>query len=421
MAQRNQELTSNDPVTVVDDPARIRNVALVGHSGAGKTTLADAVRAGGPHRNGGGRGEPGPATGALRRLTSLRYAPRYHRGIKINILDTPGHADFADERLAGLRAADAALFVVSAVRGMDQATADLWAECAEHGMPRAVAVTQLDHPRADLDEMIALCQRVFGDDVLPLYLPMLDDDGVTVGGLMDLLGQRVLDYTGGLPAVVRAPDPEHLPAIAEARDELIQTIIAESEDDTLLDRYLSGARIEVEVLVRDLERAVARGHFHPAVPVCATSGLGLDALLELLTGAFPSPLERELPLVTGIDGTPRPPLTCDPTGPLLAEVVGTTADGTALVRVRSGTLRPEMEVRVSGGEPTDRGGPACGADDRIGRLHLPLPDGPQEVPRCVAGDICLVTGFADSITGPTGAKNGHTISPRTDPLLSHPW
>ena len=96
-----------------------------------------------------------------------------HDGVKINLLDTPGYADFVGELRAGLRAADAALFVVSAVDGVDAATAALWEECAAVGMPRAVVVTRLDHPRADFDETVAVCQRVFGDGVLPLYLPML--------------------------------------------------------------------------------------------------------------------------------------------------------------------------------------------------------------------------------------------------------
>lgn len=205
---------------------------------------------------------------------------------------------------AGLRAADAALFVVSAVDGMDAATAALWEECAAVDMPRAVAVARLDHPRADFDEAVALCQRVFGDNVLPLYLPMLGDDGVSTAGLLGLITRRVFDYTEGLPAQVREPDPEHLPAITESRDELIEGIIAESEDETLMDRYLAGEEIDPAVLVEDLEKAVARGHFYPVVPVCAATGVGVDALLEVLTAGFPSPLEHTLPAVTGVDGSP---------------------------------------------------------------------------------------------------------------------
>ena len=160
-------------------------------------------------------------------------------------------------------------------------------------MPRAVAVARLDHQRADFDETVALCQRVFGDNVMPLYLPMLDDDGTSVAGLLGLITQRVFDYTKGYPPEVRDPDAEHLPAIEESRGELIEGIIAESEDETLMDRYLGGEDIATETLIDDLEKAVAKGNFYPVIPVCAVTGLGLDALLELLANAFPTPGEHD--------------------------------------------------------------------------------------------------------------------------------
>src|SRR5206468_12083659 len=174
---------------------------------------------------------------------ALANAPILYEDIKINLLDTPGYADFVGELRAGLRAADAALFVVSAVDGMDAATAALWEECAVVGMPRAVAVARLDHQRADFDETVALCQRTFGDNVLPLYLPLHGDDGASVVGLIGLISQRVFDYSDGYPPATRDPDPEHDSAIADSRNELLEGIIAESEDETLIDRYLSGETI----------------------------------------------------------------------------------------------------------------------------------------------------------------------------------
>src|SRR5258706_6246541 len=116
---------------------------------------------------------------------------------------------------------------------MEGAPAALWEECAAVGMPRAVTVTRLDHQRADFDETLALCQRVFGDNVLPLYLPMHGDDGESVVGLIGLISQRVFDYSAGYPPQVREPDAEHLPAIEDSRGELLEGIIAESEDETL--------------------------------------------------------------------------------------------------------------------------------------------------------------------------------------------
>jgi elongation factor G len=281
-----------------------------------------------------------------------------------------------------------------------------------------VAISRLDHPRADFDEALALCQRVFGEEIQPLYLPMHGDDGQSVEGLIGLITQQVHDYSHGYPPQVREPDPEHLPAIEESRGELIEGIIAESEDETLMDRYLAGEAIDQQVLIDDLEKAVARGHFHPVVPVCAETGVGLDALLELLTRAFPTPLEHPLPAVTGVDGSPREALSCDPDGPLVAEVVKTTIDPyvgrVSLVRVFSGTLRPDTPVHISGHGLAERGHPDHDADERVTHIYSPLGANLREVGRCVAGDICAVTKS-------TAAETGDTISAKDRPLLMAPW
>ncbi|TCB96016.1 elongation factor G-like protein EF-G2 [Micromonospora zingiberis] len=424
MAQRSQDKAVTG-VPAVTDPAKIRNVVLVGRSGAGKTTLVEALLAAtgtitraGSVTDGNTVCDHDPAAVRQQRSVSLACAPLVHDGIKVNLLDTPGYADFVGELRAGLRAADAALFVVSAVDGMDAATAALWEECAAVDMPRAVAVARLDHPRADFDEAVALCQRVFGDNVLPLYLPMLGDDGVSTVGLLGLITRRVFDYTDGLPPQVRQPDPEHLPAIVESRNELIEGIIAESEDETLMDRYLGGEEIDADILVEDLEKAVARGHFYPVVPVCAATGVGVDALLEVLTAGFPSPPEHDLPPVTGVDGSPRPPLTCDPDGPLVAEVVRTTVDRhvgrVCVVRVFSGTLRPDQTVHICGHGLAERGHPDHDADERIAHLYSPLGATLREVDVAVAGDICAITKSGS-------AETGDTISAKHDPLLIAPW
>src|ERR1700754_2445003 len=161
MAQKGQEKGVTGLAPVVTEPGRVRNVVLVGHSGAGKTTLVEALLAAtgtisrtGMVTEGTTVTDNDPAAVRQQRSVALSCAPVVHDGVKINLLDTPGYADFVGELRAGLRAADAALFVVSAVDGVDAATTALWAECARVGMPRAVVVTRLDHPRADFDEAV---------------------------------------------------------------------------------------------------------------------------------------------------------------------------------------------------------------------------------------------------------------------------
>jgi elongation factor G len=426
MAQKTSERgLAGAAAPVVTDPGRVRNVVLVGHSGAGKTTLVEALLAAtgtiaraGTVVEGTTVGDHDPAAVRQQRSVSLSCAPLVHEGVKINLLDTPGYADFVGELRAGLRAADAALFVVSAVDGVDDATAALWEECAAVGMPRAVAITRLDHPRADYDGTLEDCQAAFGENVMPLYQPMLTDDGQSVAGLIGLITLRVLDYSDGYPPAERAAEPEHLSPIEDARNQLIEGVIAESEDETLMDRYLGGETIGPDVLIPDLEKAVARGHFYPVIPVCAETGVGLDALLDGLVSGAPSPLEHDLPVITGVDGSPRPPLTCDPDGPLVAEVVKTTIDRhvgrVSLVRVFSGTLSPELTLHVSGHGLAERGHPDHDADERVAHIYSPLGAQLREVPSCIAGDICAITKSGS-------AETGDTLSSRDDPLLMQPW
>jgi elongation factor G len=411
-------------VAAPDTPSRIRNVALVGPSGAGKTTLAEALLAAtgvisrpGTIADGTTVCDHDPAAVRQQRSVTLAIAPLRHSGIKINLVDTPGYADFIGELRAGLRAVDAALFVVSAAEGIDPATVALWRECVEVEMPRVVVVSRLDHPRADLEGAIAACRDAFGQGVLPLYLPVRNSTGA-VAGLVGLLSQRLFDYTDGFPPAERARSGVDDDEFTVARNELIEGIIAESEDESLMDRYLGGEDLDVDVLIDDLETAVARSSFHPVIPCCATTGVGLAELLEVLTGAFPGPDERTAPAVTRPDGSAHPGVTVDPAAPLVAEVVRTTVDPyqgrVSLVRVFSGTLAPDRPVHVSGHGLGDRGHADHDADERVAHVYTPLGGTLSEVPHCIAGDLCAVTKVSS-------AETGDTLSAADDPLLVAPW
>ncbi|MEU7524514.1 elongation factor G-like protein EF-G2 [Saccharothrix sp. NPDC042600] len=400
MAAKTSDNTHSAGAVAVDDPAKVRNVVLVGPSGSGKTTLTEALLAttgvltrAGSVTEGNTVCDHDPAAVRQQRSVGLAVAPVKHGDVKINLIDTPGYVDFVGELRAGLRAADAALFVVSAAEGVDASTVALWEECAAVGMPRAVVIARTDHHRADVMAEIAACQEAFGAGVVPLYLP--GDDG-------------------GLVGLLTTDDPRY----EEQRNALIEGIIAESEDETLMDRYLGGEEIDQATLIADLETAVARGSFHPVMPVCALTGQGLPELLDGIARAFPSPLEHDLPDVTGVDGIPHPRLAADPNGPLVAEVVRTAVDSyvgrVSLVRVFSGTLRPERPVHVSGHGMADRGHEDHDADERVAHVYSPLGANLREVPYCVAGDLCALTKLGS-------AETGDTVSAPDKPLLMAPW
>jgi len=413
-------------VPAVGQPGSIRNVVLVGHSGTGKTTLVEALLSftgtiQRPSRieDGGTVSDFDDVEIRQQRSVNLTLAPFVHEGVTVNLLDTPGYADFTGDLRAGLRAADSALFVVSATDGVDGVTQMLWEECASVGMPRAVVITKVDHQRADFGAALEACQAAFGEGVLPLYLPVGGgpSGGAGVSGLIGLLSQTLFDYSSGSRATA-SPAGEDADRMAEARDALIEGIITESEDETLMDRYLSGEPIETSVLIEDLEKAVARGSFYPVLAVASPLGIGMGELLEIITQAFPSPLEHPLPAVTTPDGKPVAGLSCDPDGPLLAEVVKTTSDPyvgrISLVRVFSGTLRPDMTVHVSGHGRAERGHPDHDDDERIGALTSPLGKQQRPLSACAAGSICAVAKLGT-------AETGDTLSSKEQPLLMEPW
>jgi elongation factor G len=412
-------------------------VVLVGHSGSGKTTLVEALALTAGAVNRAGRVEDGGTVSDYdeiehrqSRSVQLSLVPVEWDGIKVNVLDTPGYADFVGELRAGLRAADAALFVVSASDGVDGSTRMVWEECAAVGMPRAIVITHLESARGDFEEMTRTCAEAFGGDdpdaVLPLYLPLHGPQGpdghAPVTGLIGLLSQKLFDYSSG-ERKESEPGADQLPRIEEARNRLIEGVISESEDETLMDRYLGGEQIDYKTLVEDLERAVARGVFFPvlaAAPAAegARQGLGTVELLELITGGFPTPFEHPTPGVTSIDGKPREIKACDTGGPLVAEVVKTSSDPyvgrVSLVRVFSGTLRPDETVHVSGHGLTDRGHEDHDVDERIGALSTPFGKQQRPVTHAIAGDLVCVAKLGR-------AETGDTLSAKDDPLVMEAW
>ncbi|MGZ5416416.1 MAG: elongation factor G-like protein EF-G2 [Nocardioides sp.] len=401
--------SGKDGGPVAERADAIRNVALVGPAGSGKTTLVETLLVSAGVLNRPGSTVDGTTVSDFddaehrqQRSIGLSLAPLMHDGVKINLLDTPGYADFVGELRAGLRAADCALFVIAANEGVDEPTRALWRECAEVGMPRVVVVTKLDHARADYEGVVAQAQAAFGDKVVPVYLR---EGGRLVGLLSD--------------------DHEH----GDQRGAFIEAVIEESEDETLMERYVGGEAVDRDLLVQDLERAVARGSFHPVLPVDSSTSVGAAELLDLIVSGFPSPAEHPMPEVFTPAGKAGPAISCDPDGPLVAEVVKTTSDvyvgRVSLVRVFSGTIRPDVTVHVSGHFSSFFGGPDEQSghpgvhedhdeDERIGSLSVPLGKTHRPAGKAVAGDVCAIGRLSR-------AETGDTLSDRDNPLVLKPW
>ncbi len=405
---------SSAPAPVATDPVQLRNVVLVGRAGSGKTTLFDQLIA---DTTADYRPRPAPVD----RSVQMSLAAIDLGRIIVNLIDTPGYPDFVGELRAGLRAADAAVFVVSATDGLDAATTMLWNECAAVDMPRAVVVTRLDAQRAHVDATIASCREVLGDGVLPLYLPVHAPDGAVTGNV-GILSRQLYDYSSG-DRVVSDIDEAQTAEIDGPRSELIEAIITESEDDGLLDRYLGGEEVDLDVVVADLLTAVAKGTLYPLVPVSTDTSVGIKELFYLIAAAFPPPTRHPLPTATTIHGVALEPLRCDPAGPLVAEVVRTASDSyvgrLSVVRVFRGTLTPDTPVHISGHWSAFAGHDIAGHpehddDERIGALSSPLGDVLRPRGPAVAGDICVVAKLSH-------AETSDTLSAKDTPLVIEPW
>ncbi len=414
----------------VDDPSLVRNVAVVGPAGSGKTTLVENLLWATGTINRAGRVEDGTTTSDFdeaelrqQRSVGLSLTPLLYEGVKVNLLDTPGYADYVGDLRAGLRAADCALFVIAASEGVDGTTKTLWHECEAVGMPRVVVITKVNHPRADYSGVLAQAQEAFGDKVVPLYVPV-PQPGSDVADLAALLSQTISDYSSFAESgrQIRQPTDDEQLLVDEHRGTLLEGIIEESEDETLMDRYMSGEPIEFDLMVDDLETAVARGTFFPVIPLGAGTGLGLEELLEIIRGAFPAPAEHPIPPVFTTAGKAVDGIRCNPGGPLVAEIVKTTSDPyvgrISMVRVFSGTLKPDLAVHVSGHlsafADDSRGHEDHDEDERIGSLASPLGKQLRPVPHCVAGDICVVAKLSRAETGDTLSDKDHSV-------VMEPW
>jgi elongation factor G len=406
--------TVNAATMPVGSPDDVRNVVLIGNAGSGKTSLFEQLL---KARLSGYRGEKDDAE----RAAQLHLASFVTGGTVVNLLDAPGHPDFVGELRAGIRAADAAIFVVSAADGVDGAAQALWEECRDAHLPRVIVLTKLDAGHADFDTSVAQAQEVFGEGVRPTHVPTFGGPGQVVGNI-GLLTLEEHDYAGSTRVVrtLTAHD-DHVEAY---RGPLIESIITEAEDDGLMDRYLTDdENLDTDDLLDDLMKAVATANLFPVLPVQTGTGVGIEELLALIEHGFPTPGLHPNPPLTTVDGSVLPQPDSDPAGPLVAQVIRTTTDPFAgrlsLVRIFSGTLHTDDVVHVSGHRSwvaglDDLAHPDHDNEERIGLIQGAV--GTTLSPRqsAIAGEIVLLPKLGT-------AETGDTLSARDRPGVVESW
>jgi elongation factor G len=387
---------------------RIRNVALIGHRGSGKTSLHEALlfEAGVVNRL--GKVEDGTTVSDFEADEQERemsigasVASFEHDGRKINLIDTPGEPSFIADTVGALRVADSAVVVVNAVMGVEVHTERLWQRADREGLARLVYVNMLDRERADFFRALESLQKAFGNHVVATEIPI----GVEheVSGVIDLIDMKAFVAQGEGRG---APEPQDIPSeladqAQEYREKLMDEV-AENSDE-LMERYLADEEISHEEIVTVLKRGVTEGRIFPVTCGVATRNLGTTRLLEALVEDLPSPAMRGG--ISALDGEGEPiEITPDEDGDLVAYVFKTLADPYAgrlnLFRVYSGVLKGDSQVS----NVTRRG------KERIGQLLVPRGKEHEQVEELGAGDIGAVAKLKETRAGDVLADKDRQIS-----------
>ena len=387
---------------------RIRNVALIGHRGAGKTSLHEALLFEAGVINRLGRVEDGSTTSDYeadeqeREMSIGATVSSFdHDGRKINLIDTPGEPSFVADTVASLRVADAAVVVVNAVMGVEVHTDRLWQRADKEGLARLVFVNMLDRERADFFRALESLKKAFGDHVVATEIPIGSEHEIR--GVIDLIDMKAFVAQGeGRGAPAPQDIPEELQTQAQEYREKLMDEVAENSDE-LMERYLEGDEIDHDEIVTVLKRGVTDGKIFPVTCGVATKNLGTTRLLEALVEDLPSPAMRGP--VTALDEEGEEiEISPDEDGELVAYVFKTLADPYAgrlnLFRVYSGVMKGDSQVN----NVTQR------AKERIGQILIPRGKEHEQTDDLGAGDIGAVAKLKETRAGDVLAEKDTKIS-----------
>src|SRR5581483_7104406 len=333
---------------------QIRNVALISHVGAGKTSLVDAALfdSGAVTRQ--GKVDEGSSISdydpdELKRRMSLNTTvlPVEWKNHKINFIDTPGYADFVGEVKAGLRVADAALVVVTAEKGVEVGTELAWQFADERKLPRIVLVNKLDRENTSFDNALKSLRDQFGVKVVPLQVPIGDQSNFR--GVVDLVTQKGYTFEGGNKVQEIAIPAELKDSISEYREQLIESAV--ESDDAIMEKFLEGEELSDEEILSVVKKGTSSGQLIPVLCGSASKNVGVQALLDAIVDYLPG-AEDSVPEDAQAFGNNLSVFVFK----TAAAQVGTISN----FRVYTGTLKPDMHVFNQ----------QTKADERIGQLIL---------------------------------------------------
>ncbi|HEX9186759.1 MAG TPA: elongation factor G, partial [Vicinamibacteria bacterium] len=392
----------------VYDAPSIRNVAIVGHGGSGKTSLASALLFDAGAVNRLGRVDDGTTVtdfdpDEIERKISLLAVPAFAewKKAKVNLIDAPGYANFLSEARSALRVADAALVVVDAVAGVEVQTEKVWAIADEYSLPRLVVVNRMDRDNASFERALEKVQAVFGRAAVPVAVPVGEEKSFQ--GIVDLVTEKAHVYAGDASGKFQvAPIPAAQKEAAAAWREKLVEMVAESNEE-LMEEFFEKGTLSQEQLAKGLRQAVVARKVFPVVPASSLLNAGVHAVLDAIVDLLPSPADRGE--AKGTDPAAKGEASRQPAAdaPLSAFVWKTLVDPHAgrisLFRVYSGTLKSDSAVHNTTRD----------AAERVGSLLLLQGKAQTQVPEIQAGDIGAVAKLKDTQTGDTLADKASPI------------
>jgi elongation factor G len=387
----------------------IRNIALVSHGGAGKTTLAEAFL----HTSGAttrlGRIEDGSTISdyddeEIRRGISLYTSiiPVEYNDHKINVLDTPGYLDFIGEVVSGLRVADGAVVLIDSVAGVEVGTEITWQYCDRFHLPRFAVINKMERENANYQKAFASLQEFSTTRLIPVQLPWGEKQSFQ--GVIDLLSMKA--YQGASKSPVEIPQ-EYRDAAENARMSLIEA--AAEGEDALLEKYLESGELTDAEILRGLHAVVASSSFIPVFVASASNEIGVIPLLDAIVSLMPAPSQVAPAIASGKNGEEK--LEPSDAGPLAAYVWKTTADPfvgkLTFFRVYSGVISSDTRVWNQ----------AKNIEERLGQVYIMR--GKETLPVRVVhtGDIGVVPKLVETTTGDTLCDKTH---PLTLPVPEYP-
>ena len=390
----------------VYDAASIRNVAVVGHGGSGKTQLVSALLFDAGMVNRLGKVDEGNTVTdydeeeiARKHTLSASLAYAEWNKTKINLIDTPGFGNFFSDARAALQVADGALVIVDAVGGVEVQTEKAWATCEEQQLPRLVVVNRLDRERASLERTLENVRLTLNRTVVPIQLPIGEEKHFS--GVVDLVAMKAYAYANdGSGKVSEGAVPANMADAANTAREALIEMVAEA-DEALMEKFFEAGTLTQEELVKGLATATRASKIFPLVCTSGLANIGAQALMDAILSYLPSPADRPFSAVANGETVSK---TADEKAPYAAFVFKTVADQFAgritLFRVYQGCLKADSTVNNA----------TQNTQERLGHLIALQGKTPTNVPELKAGDLGAVAKLKDTKTNDTLADKAAGIT-----------